>query len=238
MATEPEIRILQVEHGLFPAARALNPRFGPESPLLLASLLVRWEPEDPAGAVAALEERLLAFSPGFARHECRGLETYHIFAPGRRAVPPTGPPVFEAGLMLAHLIEHAVIDFQCAVSRQRRCSGATAARRDGRDRYDLLVECRDFPVGRCCLGLAVTWLSAAADGHPPGAPEREILAAARLAHERRGESLTPALIARVLRWPGESARRALAALSEVGYLVESPYSVNLSGVPQYRVSMT
>ncbi len=244
MPTAPLIRILKIEHGPFPEARSLNPRFSPDRPLLLARLDILWLTEDPVAAIASVEETLLAFSPGFAKHECRGARSYHVFARAvRRAPAPAASPQsdgaanpFEAALALAHLIEHAVLDFQCAITGERRCSGVTAARRSPPGRFDLLVECRDPEVGRCCLVLSVAWLTSITQGHTLGATERAILAAARLAHDRRGQGLRPPAVARALSWSEDQAWRALSALSEVGYLVETPYSMNLSGVPEYRLS--
>ncbi len=244
MPTAPDIRVVTIEHGPLPGARSLNPRFGTGRSLLFASLDIAWSPVDPAAAIARLEESLLAFRPGFARHECRGAERYHVFAGARGAVPAdygSGARArdgFEPALALAHLLEHAVIDFQCSILRERRCSGVTAARRAPPGRFDLMVECGDPDVGRLCLALAIAWLTSALRGHTLGLPEREILLAARLAHDHRGQRLRSAPVARALRLPEPRAEIALAALREAGYLVETPYTMNLSGLPVYRVCRT
>jgi hypothetical protein len=234
MSTSPEIRVIATAYGPLPSARSLNPRFSSREPLLLATLDVVWSPVDPVAAVARLEGALLAFSPGFARHECRGAEVYHVFAPARGQSPAAGDG-FEAPLALTHLIEHAVIDFQCAITGARRCSGITAARRRPIGRFDLMVECSDPHLGRCCLALAVAWVSAAAQGLALGAPQRETLAAARLAYAADGRALQPKGVAAALGWSERQAGRALAALSQVGYLVSTPFTVNLSGIPEYRL---
>ena len=238
MPTAPEIRVARIDYGLLLEAGLLNPKIPPDSLLLLATLDIRWDPQDPAAAVARLEEALLAVSPGLALHECRGPSSYHVLARTRRPralTPGERGTLVEAPLALAHLVEHAIIDFQCDILGETRCSGITAARRAPRGRFDLIVECPDPHAGRSCLSLAATWLTSAARGHTLGSAEREILAAARLAHARRGEALRPRAVARALHWPQARAERALSALSEVGYLVETRHTVNLSGVPEYRV---
>ena len=238
MPTAPEIRVARIDYGPLLEARLLNPKITADSPLLLATLDIRWDPPDPVAAVARLEEALLAVCPGLALHECRGPSSYHVLAGARRlreATPGGSGSRLEAPLALAHLVEHAIIDFQCDILGERRCSGITAARRAPRGQFDLIVECPDLHVGRCCLSLATTWLTSAALGHTLGSAEREILAAARLARARTGEPLGPRAVARALHVPQARAERALSALSEVGYLVETRYTVNLSGVPEYRI---
>ena len=242
MPTVPDVRVVTIDFGPLPLARTLNPRLSTDRSLLLATLDVAWTPVDPIAAVARLEERLLAFLPGFADHECRGAERYHVFAQAsrnRRPATPGGPAYsctsFEPTLALAHLIEHAVIDFECAILDERRCSGVTAAHRSPPGRYDLMVECADPHVGRCCLAMAMAWLTAAAQGRDLGPAEREVLAAARLAYRRGGQALWPPGVARALSWPEPHARRALAALRDLGFLSESAYTVNLSGLPEYRL---
>ncbi len=239
MPTAPEIRVARIDYGPLLEARLLNPKIPADSLLLLATLDILWDPQDPAAAVARLEEELLAVSPGLALHECRGPSSYHVLAGARRLLRAStqreSGSRLEAPLALAHLVEHAIIDFQCDILGERRCSGITAARRAPRGRFDLIVECPDLHVGRCCLSLAATWLTSAAQGHTLGSAEREILAAARLAHARAGEPLGPRAVARALHLPPARAERVLSALSEVGYLVETRYTVNLSGVPEYRI---
>ena len=46
-----------------------------DTPLLLVTLDIRWDEEDTVSAIANLEGALLAFSPSFAGHQCRGAGT-------------------------------------------------------------------------------------------------------------------------------------------------------------------
>jgi hypothetical protein len=234
----PGIRVLRIEHGRFPWSRSLNPKFPDGGRLLFAALDIAWSPPDAAFAIGRIEEELVAFRPGFSRHECRGAAAYHVFRVIRPASlgRPGDPPPLEGPLALAHLIEHAVIDFQCLITEARSCSGATAARRAPAGRFDLVIECRDFAVGRCCLALAVDWLTSIARGHRLGPAERIVLAAAGAAYRRRGGRLRPALLARTLGSSEPDAGRALCALAGAGYLIEVPRSKRSRGAPEYRVS--
>ena len=84
----------------------------------------------------------------------------------REAAADVRPQPLDARLALAHLIEHAVIDFESAITRATRISGVTGARRSPPGRFDLMVECPDPAVGRLCLALAVLSLTGAADARP------------------------------------------------------------------------
>jgi len=248
MPSLPVLRTIKIEYGPLQAATSLNTSFSPDSRLLLATLDIEWDEPDPYGVIARLEDALLAFSGSFAQHECRGEQVYHVFLGAGRQFParpegasggegaPCAPWPFDGSLALAHLIEHAIIDFQCAITELRRCSGVTAAYRSPGNRFDIIVECPDRRIGETCLVLALFWLVSAISGERLGPTERQVLAAARLAYGRRGEGLTSRAVARGLGWSVREAERALAALEEAGYLERIPYSFNFSGVAEYRVA--
>ncbi len=235
MRAQPKIGVLQTEYGTYPGAAALNWKFPRNAPIMLITLEIAWEPGDSIKAISGLEETLLAFSPAFKKHECRGAEAYHVFASSARAGAPPSVETFNPRLALAHLIEHTVIDFQCVITDEKRCSGVTAEYRKHPGRFDLMIECRDPSVGRLSLALALAWLTAAIQSLHLGAAEREILEAARLVYRRPYEGLSPPAVAQAMTWSEEKATRALGALLEVGYLAETPYAMNLSGAPQYRI---
>jgi hypothetical protein len=238
MRAQPKIGVLQTEYGTYPWAAALNWKFPRNAPIMILTLEIAWDPADPIKAVSRLEETLLSFSPAFRKHECRGAEAYHVFASKASAGAPVGSQSaepFNPRLALAHLIEHAVIDFQCVITDEKRCSGVTAEHRRHPGRFDLLIECRDPSVGRLSLALALSWLTASIQSEHLGAAEREILEAARLVYRRPYEGLSPPAVAQAMTWTEEKATRALGALLEIGYLAETPYAMNLSGAPQYRI---
>lgn len=237
MSEAPTIRVTKIDRGPYPDAPDFNPKISSTAPLLLVTLEIRTTPNNSAGILQRLEKSLLAISPRFLKHECRGPDAYHVFrSNGKTPGKTPGTNGVEPGLAIAHLIEHAVIDFQCAITGLKRCSGITAAYRGRKDRFDLMIECPDLRVGRCSLALALSWVTGSIEGLPAGADEKEILDAARLVYERRGQALTPPAAARALSWPVGRAAHALAALRDVGYLREADWTVNLSGIPVYRLA--
>lgn len=250
MPSSPVVRTFKVEYGPSKAAPSLNAKLSPDSPLLLATLDVEWDEPDVFWAIARLEESLLAFSGSFAKHECRGEQGYHVFLGADRQYParieagdgkgassavPGPPKPFDGCLALAHLIEHATIDFQCAITGLKRCSGVTAAYKNPERRFDVIVECPDQGIGKTCLALAVSWLTSAVAGELLGSRERQILTAARLAYRSRGHVLTSQSAARALGVSERSAKSALAALADTGYLERTPYTINFSGIDEYLV---
>ncbi len=244
--TGPEIVVARILHGTLAGASRLNPRFIPGRPLLLATLDIRWDPPAPAEAIAALEAELLAFSPGLGRHQCRGAAGYRVFSGGRgtngkdadpaRSRPPAGAGSFDARLAFAHLLEHVVIDLQCEVTGESRCSGITGEHRATPGRFDLIVECGAERVGRCCLALALGWLTDGVSGKLSGADAREVMTALGWIHHRGNGPIRSPSLAGALGWRRERAERALASLEAAGYLRESVYSVNLSGLSEYRLA--
>jgi hypothetical protein len=241
----PKISILEIRHGTFPQASRLNPRFTPDRPLLLVTLRIRWAPKNPPRAIAALEKGLLAFSPAFRRHQCRGMGIYHVFSDaggnggsrsgsGESSASSGVEEEFDAGLALAHLLEHAVIDFLSEVTGEASCSGITGAHRSASHRYDVLVECREIEIGCCCLALALAWLQGLCRGQALGSAEKEVLSVLRWIHRRPAPEVFASRVAGALGWSEDRVERALQALQATGYLEAIDYAMNLSGVPAYH----
>jgi hypothetical protein len=254
MTLTPDVTVVALSYGPYPDAAALNPRLPSDRPLLLATLDIDWSPPDPASEIARLEETLVGLSPGLAAHQCRGLPAYHVFLGARRAARPgeagsgagrgvapgagadaPGPAPYDARLAFAHLVEHAVIDFQCSITGRTRLSGVTGAHaaRDGR--YDILVESTGPRVGNACLALAAAWLTEAAGGRRLGDAEREILSVAAWLHARDGGAWSAPLVSLALGLSEIGAGRALAALADVGYLEAERATMSLDDVREYRV---
>lgn len=248
MPPPPDITILSVDHGLFPGASSFNLQISPEEPLLLAGLSIHWEETKPRPVLVRIEKILAAFSSSFSAHQCRGPHSYRIFGPSAPKAPAShthprgnegqGPGIahFDPCLALAHLIEHAIIDIQCSITDQPRCSGFTGGHREPPDRYDLMVECPHYLLGRFCLALAVTWVTSAAMGHELGREERLILSSARRVFRMNGRAWTSLRLARELEITEGEADRALKALTEVGFLAITHWPLNFSGLRQYHLA--
>src|SRR5437867_1917532 len=78
--------------------------------------------EDPASTLPSWLAVSTCAGSAPGAHARRGAERYHVFAQAgrnRRPATPGGPAhsctSFEPTLALAHLIEHAVINFECAI---------------------------------------------------------------------------------------------------------------------------
>lgn len=244
MAARVDIHIVRTEYGLFPEAASMNPRIDAQARLLRATLDLHWDEPSPRQVIVRLEECLARFSPSFCLHECRGPRPYHVFTNETRQPPDAVPPVvsgaperngFRAGLALAHLLEHIAIDCLCSVTGQPRCSGVTGELRRQPGRFHVLIEAPDSAVGRFCLALAVLTLTEAIEDRPPGPEERALLASASLAYQHPESPLTSPALARSLGWSEERAAHALAGLRDLGYLREAPSTVNMSGVPEYKI---
>jgi hypothetical protein len=242
----PVVQVIETVYGPMEQATSLNRRMARGGPLLRATLDVQWADPRAVQVLSRVEAALVAFSPSFCRHQCRGPHAYHVFARerpaaavrnGRHAVAQGSRDMpFDARLALAHLIEHAVIDFESAITHETRISGVTGAHLRPPGRYDLMVECPDPAVGRLCLALAIVSLTGAADSRPPGRGERDLLATARATYRHPGRVWTPPGLARVLRWPIARAEVALSSLRDLGYLVPLSSTMNFSGVPCYQVA--
>lgn len=231
----PEIQVTKLQHGIFEEARRLNPRFVPNRPLLVATLEIGWAPQHPRKAIASLEEKLLLFAPGLRHHQCRGPDGYVVFSSsGRAPDSDEGDETYDPGLALAHLLEHLIIDSQCSVTGELTCSGVTGAHRSASSRYDVMVECRELPIGCCCLALVVGWFRSLLRGGSMGGAEKESLSALKWIHHHAPGVVFSTGLARFLGWSEERAERALATLHGTGYLETRTYGVNLSGLKEYR----
>jgi len=243
MSESPDIRILSVDHGEFPVAATLNSKIDPEVAILKVGIEIEWDDPDAAATLGRVEAGLRGLSDTFAHHQCRGLTEYRVFRrpPGRNGNPkrrrglPEGKNAapFDPSLALAHLIEHAIIDFQSYIGGATRCSGVTGALVDEPGRYDLMVECPDPIAGRCALALAVTWLSEIASGADLPEAEKDLLAASRAVIRCGARQRTASSVAGSLGWTEGRAENALASLCQMGCLGREPYAFNFSNLARY-----
>jgi hypothetical protein len=247
------VLVVATEYGPLETAASLNREIVPGRSLLKATLDIHWTGRAAISVLERIESTLVDFSPSFRRHQCRGPSVYHVFVRDRPPSPhapwphagPRGPrdaaagsprPPFDAGLALAHLIEHVVIDLESTITHEPSISGITGARCRPRGRYDLIVECPDPAVGRLCLALAVLSIAPAAGGRPPGRHEQDLLATARTIYRLPDRVWTPPGLARGFDWPLERAEEALSSLRDLGYLKPLVFPMSFSDEPRYRVA--
>jgi len=215
-APEPVgLRVGGLDHGPFPEAAPLNPRFRPNVPRVRLTLEVG---NALCGSLRRLDvrarESLLDLCPGLAEHEC---------ALGKDSIQQllwagTGDGDPEDSLAAAHLIEHVALDLLGAISKAPGASGAACAYRGEARRCDVFVECADAPLGRAVALLsaaAVRDLAAGADRSLIHRHSRDLLA--YLMRPGR-KAATPEDVAVALRWDRSEARAALEALVRLGFV--------------------
>jgi len=236
MGPEVLISIRDAAHGAHPAARSLNPAFRPDISVIKLGVDIDWEPVEPAAAVAALEAQLVKFCPSLQQHQCRGQEEYLILSsiPESEQQPEHRETSIEPALALAHLFEHLMIDTMAFITDASTISGATAALKDTRTRFDIFVESPDAIAARLTVEVARSWISTLVAGESINDEGRLILELARRLY-RALDGVEVGLVARRLgREPGE-VREGLQWLERLGLTRPLDYPMNLSGLSYYRL---
>ena len=206
MKRAARIRIAGRDFGLYPQSLSLNPRFRADVPRIKLDVEIDWKPRHPGRALAALEEALLEICPSLERHQCRGQIQYHILRglEEPREAPDDGAGDIETPLALAHLLEHVLIDTIAYVTGEKLLSGATGARRDSRQRFDIFVECPDAAVAQLAVELSVAWMKALLNGKAPDGAGRPALELAHHAYKGKARGLD------LSKFAGHLAKRELS----------------------------
>lgn len=142
----------------------------------------------------------------------------------------------EPGLALAHLIEHVMIDAVAFVTGLERVSGVTGAHQDSERRFDVYVECPDYPVCLLARYVGIAWvltLLRRGSLDPAGA---RTLPVARLVYNLRPRSLDPGRAAGEVGIVEAAALEILERLEVAGFVRRAAYTVNLSGTPHFRLT--
>ncbi len=236
MGSEVLIRIRDAAHGAHSEVRSLNPAFRSDVPVIKLGVDIDWEPPEPAAAVAALEAQLVEFCPSLQQHQCRGAAEYLILRsiPESEQQPEHGETSIEPALALAHLFEHLMIDTMAFITDASTISGATAALKDTRTRFDIFVESPDAIAARLTVGVARSWISTLVVGESINDEGRLILELARRLY-RALDGVEVGLVARRLgREPGE-VRDGFQWLERLGLTRPLDYPMNLSGLSYYHL---
>ncbi len=240
MGVDASIEVLGADYGVHPQILRLNPAFrrGAETIRLEVKVSLRrgGEPAIPANLEHDLEEQLAAMCPTLHRHQCRGPEEYHLHganAEGDREQGGDGHGV-EHELMVAHLVEHVMIDAVSYITAAPMISGITGARRDHKNRFDIFVECPDRTVADLAARLGPAWVGELLRGARPRDASVPTLELARRFYSEQPRELSPDATAKELKKDPHEVLEAMEELVRQGFLCRSSYTVNFSGGPLYR----
>ena len=220
MKRRSRIRIASSEVGLFPESLTLNRRFRPDVQRIKLAVEIEWEPFGRSKALGRLEESLVALSPTLRQHECFGQSGYRILRglDGRRREADVEVTGIELPLAVAHLLEHLMIDMVATLTGESLISGATGARWDSRQRFDIFVECPDVAVAPLVVRLSVSWMKAMLAGRELDGTGRPALELAQQIYAGAGRGFDPTAWARRQRRDPHRVASALRWLQRNGFV--------------------
>lgn len=175
------MHIVRIQYARVPQIRLLNHNFRPEAKHLVVTLDVDGYAPPGTNDFLTIYHALSDLFPTLHRHSCcEEWENTPLFLNEEEgvAIKWVNEPAD-----VAHLVEHVIVDLQCAVSGMRICSGITCGHRQPENRFDLFVECENPTVGAFAAHFA-TYLVGAMFSKP------------RLSHRYRDIVDTARLIAR------------------------------------------
>lgn len=172
------MQILRIQYARVPKIQMLNHRFRPDTKHLIVTLDVDEHHPSATNDFFRLYRALSSLFPTLSRHSCcEEWENTPLFLRTMEGVSLKS--VGEAA-DIAHLIEHVIVDLQCAISRMRLCSGITCGHRVPENRFDIFVECADPRVGAFSARLATYLVSLLLTRPRVSLRYRDLVAAARL----------------------------------------------------------
>lgn len=146
------MHIRRIQYARVPKIRMLNHRFRPDASHLIVTLDVEGYAPPATNDFPAMYRALADLFPTLSRHSCcEEWENTPLFLQAHEGVSIKS--VGEAA-DVAHLVEHVMVDLQCAISGMRLCSGITCGHRSPENRFDIFVECTDPRAGAFAAHLA------------------------------------------------------------------------------------
>ena len=142
----------------------------------------------------------------------------------------------EPGLALAHLIEHVMIDAVAFVTGLQRVSGVTGAHQNSERRFDVYVECPEYPVCLLARYVGISWVLTLLQRGSLDSAGAQTLPVARLIYNLGSRSLDPRRAAVEVGMDEADALEILERLEVAGFARRNVYAVNLSGTPYFRLS--
>ncbi len=170
--------IRRIQYARVPKIRMLNHRFRADAKHLIVTLDVEgYDPSSGNGFLTIYHALALLF-PTLSRHSCcEEWENTPLFLHEE-----AGVSIKSVGEVadIAHLVEHVIVDLQCAISGMRLCSGITCGHRSPENRFDLFVECADPRVGAFSAHFAAFLVSSLFKKTRLSSRYRDLPAAAQL----------------------------------------------------------
>jgi len=208
--------IRSIQYARVPQIRMLNHNFRPERKHLVVTLDVEGYHPPETNGFLTIYHALAALFPTLARHTCcEEWENTPLYLHEQRGVAIKW---VDEVADVAHLVEHVIVDLQCAVSGMRLCSGITCGHRSPENRFDLFVECIDPRVGGFAANYAAYLVGAMFAKPRLSLRYRDVVQAARLLIETRTTVRDGVELARWMSWPPTRGRWAFAALQAFGFL--------------------
>jgi len=197
----------------------LNHKFREDSSHLIVTLDVEGFLPPDTSDFLTIYHALAGLFPTLAKHSCcEQWENTPLFV---QSVEGVSIKTVGEVADVAHLVEHVIVDLQCAISGMRLCSGITCGHRAPENRFDLFVECIDPKVGAFSAHLA-TYLVASMFYKPRLSRRyRDIVSAARLIASEPALASDPVMLAHRLDRCPTVGRWLCAALMSFG-LINNP----------------
>ena len=152
------MHIQRIQYARVPQIQALNHNFRPERRHLVVTLDVDGYQPPSTNGFLTIYQALAGHFPTLAKHSCcEQWENTPLFLNETEGVS-----IKWVGEVadVAHLVEHVIVDMQCAISGMRICSGITCGHKSPENRFDLFIECDDPSVGAFSAHYAVYLVAA------------------------------------------------------------------------------
>lgn len=208
------MQIIRIQYARVPRIQMLNHRFRPDINHLIVTLDVNGYQPPVTNDFVKIYRELAALFPTLSHHSCcEEWENTPLFLHEE-----PGVSIKSVGEVadVAHLVEHVIVDLQCAVSGMRQCSGITCGHRAPENRFDLFVECLDPRVGVFAAMFATSLVSTMLKRSRLSQRHRNLAAAARLILEDPDLAANPAVLSLKMQCCPTMARWAVAELASMG----------------------
>ena len=205
-----------IQYARVPQIRMLNHSFRPERKHLIVTLDVEGYQPPRTNGFLTIYHALAGLFPTLSRHSCcEQWENTPLYLHEQQGVAIKW---VDEVADVAHLVEHVIVDLQCAVSGMRVCSGITCGYRSPENRFDLFVECIDPRVGGFAANFAAYLVGAMYYKRRLSSRYRDVVLSARLLADTRTSARDGLELARWMAWSPMRGQWVFAALRAFGFL--------------------